>query len=510
MKKIYTVLFALMFLASASVFGQLREVCGTFPTADMIQRTLNTKALMQDGFALQFREGVTYVPIKYHLISKLDGSGRISESKVLEMHCELNEQYAEMDIQFYMYQGFDYINNDVAYDNPGDNQTLLGIRKEPRAVNIYIGQNSNPPNQPPIPGSVVNGYFSPGNDWIVIRKSQVNDISNTAPHELGHYFSLLHPHNGWDCTVWDADTHGNPVNITASPCDSEVPIEFVDGSNCEIGGDFLCDTPADYNLGLFDGNDCNYTGPCMDMHGDALMPQEENMMGYFNGCADFVFTAQQTDMVITNLAEREVLGLETDYMPIATSIDDTPTLVSPENGANVAYNVVNFNWEPVAGADRYMLEFDINANFNLIPVRIIVWGTFKSVEGEFLPSNEYFWRVRPLNSYVTCTDFSASGTFNTTDVTSATEIVEIDDMVIAPNPSIAGEALRMTVNATSSFEAEIVLSAIDGRQVWAQNRQFIDGENISFIPTDNLTPGVYVVSVYTETGIMTQRVVVGR
>ena len=46
----------------------------------------------------------------------------------------------------------------------------------------------------------------------------------TITHELGHYFDLLHTH---------AD--GNPQ-------------ECVDGSNCQVAADFVCDTPADPDL----------------------------------------------------------------------------------------------------------------------------------------------------------------------------------------------------------------------------------------------------------------------
>ena len=39
-------------------------------------------------------------------------------------------------------------------------------------------------------------------------------------------------------------------------------------------GDFLCDTPADYNLG-FGWNNCNYTGGAMDPNGILLNPDEK-------------------------------------------------------------------------------------------------------------------------------------------------------------------------------------------------------------------------------------------
>ena len=47
------------------------------------------------------------------------------------------------------------------------------------------------------------------------------------PHEMGHFFGLLH-------------THGYSNTVKTD--------EFVDGSNCNEAGDYFCDTPADPRL----------------------------------------------------------------------------------------------------------------------------------------------------------------------------------------------------------------------------------------------------------------------
>lgn len=45
----------------------------------------------------------------------------------------------------------------------------------------------------------------------------------------------------------------------------------MDGSNCEVAGDFFCDTPADPKLNFVDdvNESCVNTGGRIDAHGDA-------------------------------------------------------------------------------------------------------------------------------------------------------------------------------------------------------------------------------------------------
>ena len=502
-------ILALILFAGQGLWAQSQGNCGFVPTADMIQRTLANKAAAE--LAVNFREGETYVPIKFHLISKLDGSFRVEEHKVFDALCYLNEAYAEHGVQFYIYQGFDYINNSVAWEYPEDNLLLLNSRKEPRAMNIYIGNSANDDTSPN-PGTTL-AYYNPNYDWIICRRAEVNASSSTLAHEIGHFFSLLHTFNGWECSPWDASIHGSPVSSTVAPCASledgePVDVELADGSNCDTSGDFLCDTPADYNFGLFDNNDCVYNYSCLDPNGDSMDPMENNFMSYFQNCSSYQFTAQQIGLVLADVASRT--ALETDFTPIAEEITELPILEYPVNGVEIAYNTVDFKWSASAGADRYILEYDINANFNLVPERILVWGTFKSVDGPFIQNKEYFWRVRPANSYFTCPVFSASGTFNTTDAVAVNEVTEVANWTIMPNPVAAGADLVVDVQASASFEGQLIVRALDGRAVYQMAASFENGANKTLIPTADMASGVYLISIVTTNGVVTERVIVGR
>lgn len=98
-------------------------------------------------------------------------------------------------------------------------------------------------------------------------------------HEVGHYLGLLHTFGVNDFN----SRHGRPITD-----------EFVSGSNCQIAGDLLCDTPADpgnnidgipnctYLCSIFPWNNC-YKQPGTDL---AYMPDTKNIMSYFNSCRE--------------------------------------------------------------------------------------------------------------------------------------------------------------------------------------------------------------------------------
>jgi len=76
--------------------------------------------------------------------------------------------------------------------------------------------------------------------------------------------------------------------------DNIIEPELLDGSNCTIGGDMLCDTPADPNLSLPDmvAPPCMYVGTITDANGDLYMPMLNNLMSYSPCTADSLTTQQ--------------------------------------------------------------------------------------------------------------------------------------------------------------------------------------------------------------------------
>ena len=499
--------FLFLLALPLAMFSQTHEVCGFSSDKEFRQNIKEMKKWVADGNLSTRGNTITYVPVKFHIITKTDGSKGVSEQVVLDALCHLNEEYADQDIQFFIYGGFKYIKNDVAYNNPGDADLTLQGSKDSKAMNIFMGLNAEPPGGG-IPGGVTLGYFAgqSNQDWIIIKNSEVNGFSSTIPHEVGHYFNLDHPFHGWDCTSWSEAEHGNPVSSLVSPCDPEILNEFVDGTNCEDAGDLLCDTPADYNLGYFDDDDCNYTGPCMDPNGDQMDPQENNFMGYFNGCSDYLFTAHQKEIIAARLIQRT--NLVNSYIPPATTIEGTTTLTQPGDGTvTAAYNNVAFEWTPVAGANQYLLEIDLASGFSVAPQRIMVWGTYKVVQG-LIPNKKYYWRVRPFNAYFTCAPKSETWDFTTGTVISTVEPPYVSNWSVRPNPAVAGQSLQLEMNSNESFEASVVLRTLSGQTLQTIQTGFSAGNSTLEIPTAGLANGIYFLTVQSREGVLNERIVI--
>jgi hypothetical protein len=498
-------LFSLLLLLAFPfvVWSQSPGVCGTEVTSESITTIKELKKWIAEGNLSARGNTVTYVPVKFHIIQKADGTLGVSEARVLDVLCHLNESFADQDIQFYIYNGFNYIKNNAAYTDPSTATLVLQGNRDSKAMNIFIGEN--PTSQSGPPGGTTLGYFTPGNDWIVMRKSEINGFSATLPHEVGHYFALMHPFNGWDCTSWTAEEHGNPVSSLTSPCNPEVPVEFANGNNCDEAGDFLCDTPADYNFGFLDNDDCVYNFDCLDPNGDEMDPMENNFMGYFEGCAEFFFTAQQKQIVAARLAQRA--SLATNYTPPATVIESAPNLIQPANNS-VMTNSAVFEWEAVPGANQYLLEIDFANNFSVSPIRLIVWGTYKVVQGLLPNRPSYFWRVRPFNAYQTCAPNSVTWKFSTGAVINTVEPSYVTNWVVRPNPVSAGQSLQLEMNTNQAFEANIALRTLSGQAVHTIQTSFSTGNSTLDIPTYGLANGIYFLIVQSAEGVINERVVI--
>lgn len=75
--------------------------------------------------------------------------------------------------------------------------------------------------------------------------------------------------------------------------ETEGGMEWVNQSNCNEAGDYICDTWADPGLNGWVGDDCLYTGRFLDPNGEYYIPSVANLMsGSLDGCK-CIFTLQQ-------------------------------------------------------------------------------------------------------------------------------------------------------------------------------------------------------------------------
>lgn len=505
---------------AAHISAQSSGWCGTTREAlDMITgRLLANKEAYQNG-AVQFRNTI-YVPVKFHLVGRNDGSGVIAKRKVLDQLCSLNEDFAGVGLQFYIKGGFNYINNTAVYTNHQNTvNTIMAFARDNAAVNIYIPESANQGNAPG--PSVVLGYNdpTPGRDWLVMSKAEIQKDGITLSHEMGHWFSLLHPFNGWEGEPYDDAVHGNPVTLTTAPSVSLappygfIPVELVNRSaNCGSAGDFLCDTPPDYNFGLGWPN-CNYNAGVMDSNGDLIDTEEKLFMGYFLECEpdDYFFTESQKAMMIQDYNSGARSYIRTGHIPNLTEMNEAPALLAPADDAVLGYyNAVNFDWEDIPGADFYLLEVARNASFSdqQIAYEEMVAGSSKVANG-LEAGRTYYWRVTPMTYYRTCAPASEVFQIQTGNAVSAGSNELIEGFVAAPNPAVSGQNLRVSLQSRSGFRGSLSLINAMGQELRAfGQREFAAGNTSLELSLPRLEGGLYFLSLDTEKGKLVRKIIV--
>jgi hypothetical protein len=140
------------------------------------------------------------------------------------------------------------------------NVALVGVIQDPPGAAGYAPLGLSIPSVPRY-------------DLIVISKGSW--VGKVTIHEFGHYFGLYHTF----------ETSGG--------------LEFVNGTNCAVSGDFICDTPADINPAPIVGA-CIWNGTNRDPNNDYYTPMLGNYMAYHPNTCGGAFTIGQFNRVIYN------------------------------------------------------------------------------------------------------------------------------------------------------------------------------------------------------------------
>jgi len=480
-------LFALQLSAQITHFE-----CGTPDGADMERLTANLEAAQ----SLETRSGIQYLPVTMTLIANDDGSGLISEDQALDGFCRLNENFESIGVQFYLRNGFRYIYDTDYYLILGSGSLNPSSLKVPNTINIFVSEVFTEGAQN---CSGILGFYSPAGDYVAIDKCTMDRQSFALSHELGHFFSLAHTFFGWE------NENYNSSQPTPTVIDG-IQVEYVDGSNCSVAADRICDTPPDYNFG-FGVADCNYTGGAVDPDGVAVDPDETNFMGYFFNCPSHIFSPIQTNVIHADIADRTFVS----GSPNTADINGQANLTYPINGETTVNNNVTLTWDAVPGATSYLLEINRIASFSpsFVVQRTIV-NTNSLELSDLLPNLNYHWRVRPFNETYTCTDYGAGTSFKTGGLVGVTQIKGIESLNIYPNPSSGAEQILLEINTSETLKTEIKLYDTQGKLVRQFNHQFNSGTNSTSINTQNLSQGAYIIAIQTENGTAHQRLFVTR
>jgi len=455
-----------------------------------------------------------YVPVKFHLVSKNDGSGRIKAASVLDQLTVMNEDYQEMGIYLYIDdKSFNYLNSTSIYENPSSFANLITSNKDPNAANIFICENADLGTGN---GGTTLGYYSPSGDYIIVRLEDVRDASSTLTHELGHFFSLPHPFVGWEgiyahfgwltsgggVLPWDVDQFNGMFTGTTVP-GTNLAVEVVNGSNCSTAADKICDTPPDYNFGLGAGG-CVWNNTLSDRNGDVIDPQENNIMSYFS-CDDFDFTEGQTAVMFANYNSNQRSYLRKSYVPDTTLIVSNHDLLFPIGGEALEYYTnVRLDWMDADGASQYLVSINTGDGdfFELYT------DESELLLEELEPNTFYFYEVRPFNDGNTRAtsknDFFVTGSEINTSVKESEIISNIN---IYPNPASSGQDINVALTMESSKSVSLSLIDLTGKLISRENRLLSQGNNVITMNAVAET-GIYILKMDTEDGTIHKKVMI--
>ena len=261
--------------------------CDSYLSPDDKERMLR---MLDDGTWDSYRSGKNnnalrggnIVNMTVHIVRNTDGTGGVNEQAVIDVVDTHNITAAATGLTWCITGNFVYHDSDALVAQAANGAQITEGFVD-NTINVYCSPAL-------LPGVAGFACFPPSTCFSLANSAIDTDLGSFS-HEMGHYFNLLHTF------------------------DNDLGDECVDGSNCAIAGDVICDTPADPSALTggpeYDPLACLYTGVTLDAcgSGDPYDPLMNNLMSYFSGCRT-AFTTEQIN-VISAIAADERSNLVT-------------------------------------------------------------------------------------------------------------------------------------------------------------------------------------------------------
>lgn len=476
----------LILIMNVFVFNIYSQNCGTPENENWLQEweQRGGRKYLKSGYVKP--RSIVYIPIHYHIVRQLNGTGGFPLSYLFKMHCELNQRYANTNIQFTL-DTFSYINSDTYYNL---DQASNGIDAESQAMSTFFNTlnhcNIYLVNQP-LPGNCgytyrPNGGFPSSRSSIYLAASFGNytctqPTSTTLAHEMGHWLDL--PHTFWG---WEGRTYVSRTSPTINFPKRENVARTGTLANCETGGDGFCDTDPDYVSQRWS---CPNTKQFVDPNGVSFTLKSDNYMSYSSDECQSKFSdnqiAHMNEAMITFRDRKDLLLLpqpNTNSLSTVTYFEPkTHTLRTSRKELYIRFNKVD-------NATSYHIVIAkgttvLNNSFNITPATIkidtIIKDTFFLVPESIFATtdnNYYYWEMTPINKLYTCTSNGIS--IQNFRVSSNNIVFNVkDESCFSLNDG------ELSLNTSSGMVAEYKLN----------------GTTVLPIPFINLAPGDYFVDV---------------
>ena len=459
---------------------------------------------------------IQYAPIRLIVVGNTDGSGYIDPVRLLTTINELNGDFIDQNIQFYIAGEIEFLNSSAFYDHSFSvGAQMMAQNSINGVINVYFVGN---------PAGAC-GYYSPSRDAIAMGNNCTGTGDRTFSHEMGHFLSLPHTFFGWECVDFiSAIPDPAPERLAfpdVSGCnDPNNPnsvgplVETVERNeaNCQEAGDGFCDTNPDY---LMEGWGCNnqgfYPDSLTDPNGVRFAVEAWNIMSYSRDGCQNGFSDDQEAAMLANLTNRNIINNE--GVPEEGANGEELAHISPENNETLpASDFVELTWESVPNADFYIVQLHSSQNLNgAVLFTEVVYGTSLIIEEGLVANRRYYWRVRPVNNYIVDGSFSETTRFRNGEFPTATIDRELNAAItVSPNPAFGGAALNIS-GRDLGVSGELNLELINAAGQVVVSRQGLNVNAAGFTETVNtatLPQGVYFLRLRLNDRLVTRRVVV--
>lgn len=282
--------------------GKRCAVKGRYERAQILASTSDC-SLSQTQIQNEYWPSQTYtIPVVFHILHKTDGTGNISDQRILAQVDVLNEDYRAISgslgqlgfdtkIQF-SFAGLTRTANDDWFNDTQETQFKQALGwDQNKFLNVYVNSASGFLGYAYLPQEYAGDIL----DGVVVLYESVGGRNNgfdpygegrTLVHEVGHYLGLEHTFQGNGC--YEGYTAGDLINDT--------PSESIEHYGCSPTD--TCGTPDPIN----------------------------NYMNYTDDTCMHEFTSEQANRLVCSLVNyRPQLGQ-------TSPIDPTISIVSPNGG----------------------------------------------------------------------------------------------------------------------------------------------------------------------------------
>ncbi|MFV0539817.1 MAG: GEVED domain-containing protein [Aestuariibaculum sp.] len=391
MKK--TLLIA-MGLIACGLYAQ-QDMCGTVTDTKAyladLKRIESTKKIRMQTSAKTASGTMRYVAINPVIYRKDDGTGGLTFEQLNTGLSNINASYRAIGIEFYIsgaesdltsINDSEFLAGNYTSSNESTNHGIYG---ESDAINIYFVDATNSGVSgyaPRIPANQSGNKATMANPYVT---------GKVLSHELGHYFNLIHTHQG-----------STNSDITKRELVTRLDVETGGRlpANCSTEGDLVCDTPAD-PYGRTDGttttNNCTFASTITDVNGDFFSPTLRNFMDYYF-CDNNIFTSGQYSRMsdaydyLTRAGAPFNFSAPLTVQSAPANVTVTLMSASVNTGATVSRTDVS------AVETGYIVERATSVDGDYVPIGGVAPNTTEFADTKTEAGATYYYKVKPSNN----------------------------------------------------------------------------------------------------------------